>query len=132
MQRSETYNTKQKDIIIDLIKNKKSEFTVKDIYEELKGKTGLTTIYRLVDKLINDGLLTKNIDSNNITYYQYLEKCSHENHFYLKCTNCKQMIHIDCDCITDLVSHIYKEHNFSPNQEHIIIEGICSNCSKEI
>ena len=32
MARSESYNTKQKDLILNVIKNQKHEFTIKDIY----------------------------------------------------------------------------------------------------
>ena len=122
-----SYNTKQKDLILDVIKSKNKEFTVKDIYEDLDKKVGLTTIYRLIDKLILDGLITKNV-SDNITYYQYLEKCEHDNHFYLKCEKCKEVKHIDCDCINELYDHIKNEHKFNLNKEKIIINGICNKC----
>ena len=122
-----SYNTKQKDLILDIIKSKNKEFTVKDIYEDLDKKVGLTTIYRLIDKLILDGLITKNV-SDNITYYQYLEKCEHDNHFYLKCEICKEVKHIDCDCINELYDHIKNEHKFNLNKEKIIINGICNKC----
>lgn len=130
MSRNETYNTKQKDIIIDIIKKQNHEFTVKDIYNEIKDKTGLTTIYRLVDKLVDSGSLNKFIGKDNITYYEYLEKCNNDNHFYLKCDNCGNMIHIDCDCIKDLREHIIEEHSFKLNNEKIIINGLCKKCSK--
>jgi len=126
-----SYNTKQKDIIFDIIKKHKHEFTVKDIYEEIKEKAGLTTIYRLIDKLVADGRLSKNIGKDNVTYYQYLEECDNENHFYLKCDLCGDMKHVDCNCIEDLTKHIFKEHNFSPSDRNIIINGICEKCSKE-
>ena len=123
-----TYNTKQKDLILDLIKEQNSEFTIKDIYSKLENKTGLTTIYRLVDKLVSDGVLRKTIGNDNVTYYQYLEKCEDENHFYLKCEKCGRLIHIDCECINDLTNHILINHNFQMNKEHIIINGICEIC----
>ena len=123
----ESYNTKQKDLILNVLKNKKKEFTVKDIYSELDNKVGLTTIYRLVDKLFLENRINKSI-KNNIVYYQYLEDCNEENHFYLKCDKCGSLVHIDCDCIVELSNHIFKEHNFKPNREKIIISGICSNC----
>ena len=63
-----------------------------------------------------------------MTYYQYLGKCNHENHFYLKCDKCGEMKHIDCDCILELSEHIHKEHKFIPNKEKIIINGICNKC----
>lgn len=129
MARSETYNTKQKDLILELIKKQKGEFTIKDIYDSLKAKTGLTTIYRLVDKLTSEGYLNKYIGANNTTYYQYLEKCECINHFYLKCEKCGNLIHIDCDCIEELTSHIYEKHKFRLNKSKIIIDGICEKCS---
>ena len=128
MARLDSYNTKQKDIILSIIKNCKHKFTVKNIYEELNGTVGLTTIYRLIDKLIKEGRITKNISKDNITYYQYLEKCNCNNHFYLKCDNCGSMIHIDCDCIDELSSHILKKHKFELSKENIIINGLCNDC----
>ena len=124
----EVYKTKQKDIILNIIKQQKNSFTIKDIYKELKGKVGLTTIYRLIDKLVEENKLNKTISSDNTTYYQYLEECTEENHFYLKCDKCGNMTHIDCDCIEELTSHIVQNHKFKPNKDHIIIDGICSKC----
>ena len=126
-----SYNTKQKDLIYELIKNKKTSFTIKDIYNDLNKKVGLTTIYRFIEKLEKENLIIKEINKDNITYYQYLEKCESNNHFYLKCEKCKNIIHIDCDCINELYSHIKKEHKFKINKEKIIINGICKKCNKE-
>lgn len=131
MTRSESYNTKQKDVILNAIKHQKQEFTINDIYNRVKDKAGLTTIYRLVDKLVLDGRLSKYIGKDNTTYYQYLEECNEDNHFYLKCEHCGDLVHIDCDCIEDLSSHIFKKHKFKPNKEHIIIKGICEKCIKK-
>ena len=125
-----SYNTKQKDIILKVIRKQEREFTIKDIYNELKNNTGLTTIYRMVDKMVEEKELNKFIGKNNITYYQYLEKCEHDNHFYLKCDKCGCLVHIDCDCIEELSNHISKKHNFSLT-DHIIINGKCKKCSKE-
>lgn len=124
----ETYKTKQKNIILNIIKNQDNSFTIKDIYEKAKDKVGLTTIYRLIDKLVEENKLNKTISSDNTTYYQYLSDCDEENHFYLKCERCGNITHIDCDCIKDLTSHITKHHKFRPNKDHIIIDGICSRC----
>ena len=61
MTRNETYNTKQKERILNIIKEKHQEFTIKDIYEVLKEEVGLTTIYRLVDKLVSENKISKYI-----------------------------------------------------------------------
>ena len=122
------YETKQKETIIEAIKKQNKSFMVKDLYDTLNGKVGLTTIYRLLQKLEDEGLITKEVGKDNKTKYEYLEKCEEENHFYLKCDKCGTLTHVDCDCINELSSHISKEHNFKLNKENIIIKGICSKC----
>ena len=129
MKQREFYRTKQKDIIINKIKEYNGEFTVKEIYEALNKEIGLVTIYRLVDKLVKDNSLAKIIGKDNIVYYQYLEECESKNHFFLKCELCGVMEHIDCDCIGELSEHISKKHSFSLTN-HLIINGICKNCEK--
>ncbi len=121
------YETKQKDIIINCIKNHE-EFTINEIYEELKGKVGLTTIYRKVDSLVEDNKVKKYIGKDNITYYQYLCECDKDNHFYLKCDKCGNLEHVDCDCINELSEHINKNHEFEINKQNIVINGVCKNC----
>ena len=123
-----TYKTKQKEKIIDLIKKQNHAFTIKDIYDKLDHQIGMTTIYRMIDKLVIDNRLNKTIGKNNITYYEYLELCPYENHFYLKCQNCGLLIHIDCDCVNDLFSHITSNHDFLPESKNIIINGTCKLC----
>ena len=124
-----SYDTKQKEMILDVIKKEKHEFTVKEIYEKIDG-IGLTTIYRMVLKLVDEGYLSKTIGKGNVTYYQYLEKCMEDNHFYLKCDICGNLMHIDCDCIKELSNHILVNHHFTPNKERIIISGVCEKCKK--
>lgn len=123
-----TYNTKQKDMILDIIKKKKSSFLIKEIYDEMNEEVGLTTIYRFIDKLVNDGRISKMIGEDNLTYYQYLEECNHKNHFYLRCDVCGRLEHVDCDCIEELKKHIFNHHKFSMGMENIIINGLCNKC----
>ena len=76
-----TYNTKQKDKILDIIKNKTKEFSVYDIYLDLNKEVGETTIYRYINKLVEANKLEK-IVRDNTSYYQYLSSCDNNNHFY--------------------------------------------------
>ena len=131
MPEREHYNTKQKKILLEKIKSLNYDFMIKDLYKELNEQVGLTTIYRFIDKLVEENQLRKYIGKDNNAYYQYLEECEKENHFYLKCDICNKRIHIDCDCITDLISHIGKKHQFLPNNKNIVIEGICKKCRKK-
>ena len=121
------YNTRNKEELLRIIKTQNKDFTINDIYKESKN-IGLTTVYRYIDELIKKGMMTKIIDENKKTKYQYLEKCQNENHFYLKCNTCGTITHIDCECIEELSNHILNKHNFKTDKKNIIIKGICQNC----
>ena len=125
------YSTKQKEMILELLKKENRDLTIKEIYNSLNNKVGLTTIYRLIDKMVLEEKIIKYIGDNNKTYYRYFESCDKDNHFYLKCDKCKSMTHIDCDCISELSNHIINEHKFNLKKENIVINGICSKCMKE-
>ncbi len=127
MSRVKVYKTKQKDLVLKEVM-KHNEFTINEIYEKLKDNVGLTTIYRKIDDLIKEGIVSKYIGRDNITYYQYLEHCEKDNHFYLRCEKCGDMEHVDCDCINELSEHITEKHNFTLNKENIVINGICNKC----
>ena len=129
MVRGNVYHTRQKEMLLEIIKNLNREFTIKDIYELAFESVGLTTVYRYIDSLEKVGKLSKRTGKNKAVYYEYLEECAYENHFYLKCEKCGKMEHIDCDCITTLNNHILNSHHFQINREHIIINGICHSCS---
>lgn len=123
------YHTKQKQIVLKLIKNLENDFTAKSLHEKLDGKIGLTTIYRVIESLEKEGKLIKTTQDNTAKY-QYIEPCEDEDHFYLKCENCGRLEHVDCEKVQGLTTHIANEHHFTPTQTHLTISGLCERCSK--
>ncbi len=126
-----SYQTKQKSELLSCIQKQVGEFTIQDLYEATSGSIGLTTIYRYIHQLIDERKILSMKQENQMVYYQYLESCNCQNHFYLKCEKCGQLIHVDCDWVEELVHHIQKDHQFQLNREHIIMNGICQKCLKK-
>lgn len=125
------YLTDGKKKILSYIKDITGSFNCQELYEIMVSnneKIGLTTIYRFLDELEENGEVNKFYDEKNIANYEFLEQCEKGNHFYLKCNNCGSLIHIDCDCITDLHKHILKHHKFKSDNKNVIISGICEKC----
>ncbi len=128
-----TYNTRQKNVITELISEQSQEFLVKDIYHELirRGEDlGLTTIYRVVDELVEAGKLRKNASADGTVRYQYLADCKGIGHCYLKCQKCGRLEHTDCHLVRQLTDHVLEEHGFQADKKQIIIGGICERCIK--
>ena len=125
------YNTRQKELILSVIRSKKTVFSAKEIYQQLINAgedVGQTTIYRIIDGLVSDGKLRKTLGDDGSARFQYLEQCDHFGHCYLKCDQCGKLEHIDCEDLCDLTEHIKHQHKFIVDEANIVINGICKGC----
>jgi len=129
------YNTKSREIIKEEIINFPNGFTIKELKDTLDSKNykiGLTTIYRTIELLKEEGIVKQYFDSNNTASYKYTNDCISDNHFYLKCVKCETIYHVDCSCMSDLYYHILKTHKFAIQTKNIILPGLCSKCKNFI
>ena len=134
MEQRNTYHTKQKEQITQLITQKTQEFTIKDIFDELANSgenIGLTTVYRAVDKLWEEGYLSKSVGQSGTIYYRFLKQCENSGHCFLECKKCGQLTHADCRIISELGHHLIMMHHFVPDHKNIIIHGICEKCTEK-
>ena len=54
-----------------------------------------------------------------------------ENHFYLECSKCHYIYHLDCRHLRSFSKHIAKKHLFKITNYDLIINGICEKCQEE-
>ena len=128
------YNTKQKNVIIEMLKqNKDRHLTVDEmlkLLEEMSSPVGKATLYRFLDVLVSTGDLRKYITiDGDKACYQYVdeEKGCHE-HYHLKCIECGKLMHVDCTYIDEIQTHITEHHNFHVDKSRIVLYGTCSDC----
>ena len=128
------YKTKQKQILINFLKeNTDKHFSIKEITDAVSNKNvGKSTIYRLIDKMTDDGSIRRFRGNNGKSVlYQYIGNYSECNsHFHLKCTKCGILIHLNCEHITSLNQHINKHHQFDIDTGKTILYGTCSACKE--
>lgn len=124
-----SYNTNQKTIILNFLKNNKDKcFKLNEIYDFLKNdnKISFTTIYRYLNNLEKDNVVKKYTD-NKEAMYQYVDTDKCRNHMHLKCIKCNNIIHLDCNEAIDLKNHIKEQHEFMLDTT---IFGVCKECFK--
>lgn len=126
-----TYKTEQrKDLLKYLEKNSDRFVSAVEIQNEFSKKKiniGLTTIYRFLNTMENEGKVRYEL-KNHTKYYQYIsEKCN--SHYHLQCKKCGKLIHLECDEVKTLKKHILEEHDFEIDSSSPII-GICEKCNK--
>jgi len=129
------YKTKQRDLIISCLRNNKAEhITVDKIMGYLKAQgasVGQTTIYRNLDKLVEDGIVLKYAaDEGRGSCYQYVEQAGRCPTFYhLVCIDCGEMTHLQCSFLDELSEHIHVGHQFSLDKFKTVLYGHCNTCT---
>lgn len=136
MKTTSGYKTKQKEKLLDcLMSNKDRHTNVREISAFLDSEgtpMGTATIYRQLDKLVEQGLVRKYIlDGSTGACFQYVENsASCHEHFHFKCTSCGKLIHIDCQYLTGVNRHILEHHEFTVDSSQTVFYGKCSECGK--
>ena len=130
------YKTRQREAILDyLIEHKDKHVTVNNISDHLEqegARVGVTTIYRHLDKLFEQGLVRKyTVDGSTSACFQYsnADGTCHE-HYHLKCEKCGKLIHLHCDHAAEMCRHVFDEHGFSIDLYRTVFYGICKQCKE--
>ena len=128
------YSTEAKNCIFQAISKQEKSFSASELADYLAylgHKHSISTIYRILEELHKNGILGKNHDKNGTTRYVLLEKCNKLGHFYLICSKCNEAIHVDCDEISRLYSHLSAEHSFQIDAKNLQLSGICQKCQEK-
>lgn len=127
------YKTKQQSAIKECLEMHKDGYvTVMDIENYLKEndcQVGLTTIYRHLEKMEKDGIVTKfSVEGQPGACFQYIEQGDNQDCFYIKCEECGEVTKMECHHLAELYSHVNADHHFSINPKKTIFYGKCEKC----
>lgn len=138
MNHKKIYRTNQKEIVLKYMEEHPQEhFTAVDLYSVLKQqghRIGLTTIYRHLERLVDEGIVIKSIvDESTPACFELSGHRSTQNSscYHCKCIQCGKLIHLHCDEITKLENHILEDHGFQVLPERTVFFGICSACAEK-
>ncbi len=139
MGENKKYSTEKRTKILDYLKSHDDvDVTVKEIEYALKDNydlsVNITTIYRYLDKLAEEGTVLKHTDENGKTStYQYIVPESECNsHLHMKCVSCGRIYHMDCAFMDEFKKHIYKHHQFILECKKSMLYGVCNSCSNNV
>ena len=120
--------TKSVKILLDEFEKKSTAISVVTLIEQLHLKMNKTTIYRILEKLEDDGLLHSFLGKNGHKWYAKCKDCSHTEHHdvhpHFQCLDCGK---VDCLPTDVLIPNI-------PNRKvvvsQILLQGKCEECFK--
>jgi Fur family ferric uptake transcriptional regulator len=111
--------------------------TVNELVRRFAGEGGSgisqTTIYRQLEKLLDEGKIRKYfLQEGESACYQYVEDQSAcREHFHLKCEVCGVLIHADCELLDTIDRHLLAAHDFKINALKTVLYGTCTKCLNE-
>lgn len=131
---SVTYMTRQQKAVLSCIESFRGGASAGELAELLHARgesVGLTTVYRQLEKLEQQGLVHK-IVTDEGARYQFCD-CHRRGRdcFLIKCEQCGCVEHVDCAHLSELYSHLAREHHFHINPHRTLFYGLCQNCAGE-
>lgn len=132
------YKTKQMKELCTFLKSVQgNHVTVNEIYEYFQTNgiaVGTTTIYRHLEKMVNEGVVAKYVvDGNSSACFEYIG--SHESEdqtvsYHCKCEKCGRLVHLQCNEVESLKQYMMNHHGFEMDALRTVFYGICSECKE--
>lgn len=129
-----TYDTKQKRILLEVLKNKKNEFqSVGDLVgdmERLNIHISYPTVYRFLDKLAEEGKVARISSSDgkkSLFRYIVLDEEGYSNG-RMVCLECGKIIPLKCTQLETFYDHVQQEHGCDLDYKRTVLYCTCAQC----
>ena len=130
------YETKQRRILLDYLNAHPDRgFSVEELYDGLLSEQALeaipgkSTIYRLIARLVSEGLVKRFAAGQGRQFaYQIVACDACDAHLHLKCTTCGRLCHMDHAVSEQIMHEVLSRSDFSLDEKETVLFGICKDC----
>jgi Fur family ferric uptake transcriptional regulator len=126
------YQTKQREYLTAVFtKNPAAGLTAEDVKARADADgiaVGLTTVYRNLEKLARDGVLTKRVSADRRAYFYAAHPG--DGRCRLFCVGCGHETPLACGYIAGLSRHLAERHRFHFQNRGTVLYGLCEACEK--
>jgi Fe2+ or Zn2+ uptake regulation protein len=122
--------TPKRKAVIGLFMKQNIQMGPYDIYGKLKKKLpviGLPTVYRILDELMNAGILVKSLTQDRQMRYSLCALAGKHHHHFI-CRKCRKVEEVGYCDFKRLSRFIEKNLKAKVEVHQLQIEGLCSKC----
>lgn len=122
-----TRNTVAKTKITELIDHSDIALSSTEILHNLDGLCDKVTVYRVLDRLIEEGGIHKIVNVDGTVKYAKCHSCAethHHNHLHFSCDVCKSVT-----CLEDVLPAFSLSKKYKINEMYFMVSGVCPNCN---
>jgi len=120
-------NTASKAAILDILRQSTGALSHKEIMSQLDGLCDRVTVYRVLDRLLEEGHLHQVMDIDGTKRFASCTECEddhHHNHVHFSCTQCETVT-----CLDDIQPRIQVPSGYLVKESVFTLSGHCPNCS---
>ncbi len=120
-------NTTAKTEIQNLISQSDVALSHTEIQSSLDGLCDRVTIYRVLERLTEEGLIHKIVNIDGGVKYASCHNCTtthHHNHIHFSCQKCKSVT-----CIENVEPSFKLPRKYKVSEVNFTVSGICPQCS---
>ena len=118
--------TKAVNIVLNIFEHNNEAKSVVNLIELVKGEMNKTTVYRILDRLEQDGTIHCFNGKDGLKWYAKCNGCSENHHYdlhpHFQCNNCDKV-----ECLS-LEVKIPTLKNHKVDTTDILLMGQCSDC----
>ena len=125
---TEKRNTWQKTAVLDELSNTEEFVSAQELHQKISQsgkKLGLTTVYRALTEMVEQGLADSLSISDGEMRYRI---CTPEHHHHLICRVCGKTVEFDLPGFEELAQSVAKQNSFTELSHEIELFGICKDC----
>jgi Fur family ferric uptake transcriptional regulator len=120
-------NTTAKSEIQQLIISSAVALSHSQIHTSLEGLCDRVTVYRVLDRLLEEGVIHKVVNVDGVVKYAGCHSCSekhHHDHIHFSCQKCKSVT-----CLEDVEPSFTLPKKYKVSEMNFTLSGLCPQCS---
>ena len=124
--------SKQREDLLNILKNSRSHPTAEELYEKAKEKipsVSRGTVYRNLKDIVDEGYIIKISMASGADRYDYI----HKKHNHIICKSCGTVKDFEYNFdLEDVKQSVIKQTEVSPLLDGVIMYGICEKCKEKL
>lgn len=123
--------TSARQVILEELENAQTHLTINQIHDQIKERlpsVNLSTVYRSLDYLTQNKLISISDMGLGTPVYEILNE---EAHHHFVCLNCKQVMNLEDNLVAPFFKKIEKQKNAEVLTNHLVVFGLCDFCKEK-
>lgn len=119
-------NTVAKTKVLELLSHSEVALSHTEIESEIEIPVNRVTIYRILDRLIDEGIIHKIVNTDGAMKYALCHNCTmthHHNHVHFSCQKCKAVT-----CLEGVEPTFKLPSDYKIQEVNFTVSGLCPNC----